>query len=61
MAVERCQDCVGLKSYDQAANALKKAYATREINMYVINSDPAFDPLRSDIRVKALIRKMNFD
>ena len=61
MAIEGCQDYVGLKSYDQAANTLEKAYATREINMYFINSDPAFDPLRSDIRAKALIRKMNFD
>jgi len=52
---------VGLKKYDQALTALDKAYALRQIDMYFINADPAFDPIRSDSRFKALMRKMNFE
>jgi hypothetical protein len=50
-----------LKGYDQALTLLDKAYALRQIDMYFINADPAFDPIRSDSRFKALMRKMNFE
>jgi serine/threonine-protein kinase len=52
---------VSLKEYDQALTLLDKAYALRQIDMYLINADPAFDPIRSDSRFKALMRKMNFE
>ena len=52
---------ISLKEYDQALTLLDKAYAVREIGMYLINADPAFDPIRSDSRFKALMRKMNFE
>ena len=52
---------ISLKEYDQALTLLDKAYALRQIDMYLINADPAFDPIRSDLRFKALMRKMNFE
>ena len=52
---------VSLKEYDQALTLLDKAYALRQIDMYLINADPAFDPIRSDSRFKALMRKMNLE
>jgi tetratricopeptide (TPR) repeat protein len=52
---------VSRKEYDQALTLLDKAYALRQIDMYLINADPAFDPIRSDSRFKALMRKMNLN
>jgi tetratricopeptide (TPR) repeat protein len=52
---------VGLNQFDQAMATLEQAYELRDINMYFVNSDPVFDPIRSDARFKALMRKMNFE
>ncbi len=58
---ELAQVYTSLKEYDQALTLLDKAYVVREIGMYFINVDPAFDPIRSDSRFKALMKKMNFE
>ena len=52
---------IGLKEYDQALTLLDKAYALRQIDMYFINADPAFDPIRKEPRFKALLKKMHLD
>ena len=39
---------------------LEKGYENREPNMVFIRVDSAFDPLRSDPRFQALLRRMNF-
>ena len=49
-----------LKEYDQALALLDKAYVVRELGMYFINVDPAFDPIRNESRFKSLLKKMNF-
>ncbi len=49
-----------LNNFDQAITTLEKAYNAREIDMYFINNDPVFDPLRNEPRFKALMKKINF-
>ena len=65
-SAEKCEACrklgadvaVNYKSEDFVA---AMAYAVREIGMYLLSADPEFDPIRSDSRFKALMRKMNFE
>ncbi len=53
------QAYIGLRLNTQALTVLEEAYDAREINMYFINSDPAFDPIRNEPGFKLLIKKMN--
>jgi hypothetical protein len=51
---------VGLGEKDQALQWLNKAYEDRSAYMVILNVDPWMDPLRSDPRFQALLRRMNF-
>lgn len=45
---------------DQAFAALDRAWTIRDTGLFSLKSDPFLDPLRSDPRYAALLRKMNF-
>ena len=49
-----------LGNKDEAFRWLDKAYETRDSNLLFIKAMPDFDPLRSDPRFQALVRRMNF-
>ncbi len=48
-----------LGNFDQAINELEQGYNNREIQMFWIRVDPAFNPLRHEPRFIALLKKMN--
>jgi TolB-like protein/class 3 adenylate cyclase/cytochrome c-type biogenesis protein CcmH/NrfG len=52
---------VALNDYTEALNKLEKAYQVRDVWMYTLNVDPAFDPIRNEPRFKALLKKMNLE
>ena len=52
--------CVGLDDHDQALSWLQQGAEERAGFMTFVNSLPVFDPLRSDPRFQALLKKMNF-
>jgi len=52
---------VALGDYGKALDKLEQAYQTRDIWMYNLNVDPAFDPIRNEPRFKALLKKMNLE
>jgi hypothetical protein len=43
----------------QALDWLEKGFEVRDPNLPYINVDPTYDPLRSDPRFQALLRRMN--
>ena len=45
---------------DDAFEWLEKAYDERDGNLAFINTEPAYDGLRSDPRFQDLLRRMNF-
>jgi TolB-like protein/Flp pilus assembly protein TadD len=49
----------GLDEKEQAFACLENAYERREQGLAVIKREPMFDPLRSDPRYQALLRRMN--
>jgi TolB-like protein/thioredoxin-like negative regulator of GroEL len=51
---------LALKDKDAALNYLQKAYQERDWAMFVLKVEPRWDPLRSDPRFQALLRKLNF-
>ena len=51
---------LGLGDLDKAISWLEKAADERDGSMTGINIWPTYDPLRSDPRFQALLRKMNF-
>ncbi len=50
---------VALGNFNQAIDELEQGYNNREIQMFWIKVDPAFDPLRREPRFLALLKKMN--
>ena len=52
--------CVGLGDHDQAISWLKQAAEERDGPMLLLNKLFVYDPLRSDPRFQALLKKMNF-
>ena len=52
--------CVGLGDHDRAISWLEKAAEERDGLMTFVNSLLVSDPLRSDPRFQALLRKINF-
>jgi tetratricopeptide (TPR) repeat protein len=51
---------IGLDNTDEAFVWLEKALADRLSIMVYIQTDPVLDPLRSDPRFQALVRRMGF-
>jgi TolB-like protein/tRNA A-37 threonylcarbamoyl transferase component Bud32/Flp pilus assembly protein TadD len=49
---------VGLGENDEAFKRLEEAYAERTIGLLYFNTDPIFDPIRSDPRFQDLIKRM---
>src|SRR4029453_8852399 len=45
---------------NRAFSALDRAWTIRDTGLFSLKSDPFLDPLRSDPRYAALLRKMNF-
>ena len=54
------QVCLGLGEHDQAISWLQQAAEERDSWLVVLNTWPEYDPLRSDPRFQALLKKMNF-
>lgn len=52
---------VGLGDNDKAIEKLNKAYDDRAGWMIMLNVEPVFDPIRSDPRFVALVRRMKFN
>ena len=52
--------CVGLGANEQAISWLEEAADERAVRMIYLNTWPAYDPLHSDPRFQALLRRMNF-
>ena len=50
---------IALKKIDEAFNELEAAYENRDIHLFWVSVDPAFDPIRNELRFKALMKKMN--
>ena len=49
----------GLGEKDKAIEWLTKAYEEHSLNICLLKVAPRFDPLRSDPRFQALLRRMN--
>jgi TolB-like protein/Tfp pilus assembly protein PilF len=52
---------VSLRNTDEALRQLEYSYETRDLNLIALKVDPAYDPIRNEPRIKALMKKMNFD
>jgi serine/threonine-protein kinase len=52
---------VALGNFEEAMNQLELGYANRDIHMFWINVDPAFNPIKNEPRFKALLKKMNLN
>jgi hypothetical protein len=52
--------CAGLGDRDQAISWLQQGAEERDSTMTFLNVWLPFDPLRSDPRFQALLKKMNF-
>ena len=52
--------CLGLGDHDQAISWLQQAAEERDCQMPILNTLFVYDPLRSDPRFQALLKKMNF-
>jgi len=52
---------VALDDHNNALDKLEQAYQVRDVWMYLLKVDPAFDPIRNEPRFKALLNKMNLE
>ena len=52
--------CLGLGDRGRALDYLEQAYAADSQWLCWLKQDRIFDPLRSDLRFQALLRRMNF-
>ena len=52
---------VALGNFDQAMVQLERGFTNRDVHMFWIGVDPAFDPIRNDSRFKDLLRRMNLN
>lgn len=52
---------VALGNFNEAMNQLELGYTNRDVHMFWIKVDPAFDPIRNEPMFKALIKKMNLE
>jgi tetratricopeptide (TPR) repeat protein len=52
--------CVGLGKKGEAFEWLDEAYKQRDSDLPAIRLEPMFDPLRSDPRLRELLRRINF-
>jgi hypothetical protein len=50
--------CIGLGQKDQAFEWLEKAYDDRSDWMVLLQTEPVFDPIRSEARFQNLLRKV---
>jgi Tfp pilus assembly protein PilF len=57
-AIERAIVYVGLGDKQHALAWLEKAYEDRDTDILSLNTDPVYDPLRSDPRFQALVRRV---
>ena len=52
---------LGLGQKNEALDWLEKAVRERDGWMWTLNVDPWFDPLRSELRFQALLKKVGLD
>ena len=45
---------------DELCNSLERSYEAREIRLAYLKVDPAFEKYRSELKVKAILQKMNY-
>jgi tetratricopeptide (TPR) repeat protein len=51
---------LGLGDYEKAIPYLEKAFAEKMYHMLLLKTDPLFEPVRSDPRIKKLLLKLGF-
>jgi len=51
---------LGLGDRDRALDSLERAYAANSVSLGYLKMSRIFDPLRSEPRFKALLKKLNF-
>ena len=54
------QAYLGLDDKEQALTSLERAYAEKDPYLFWLKVGPSYDPLRSEPRFQALMRKLNF-
>ena len=52
---------IALRDYEKAITSLEKAYDQRDLWMYGLKADPTFNPIRNELRFKALMKRMNLE
>jgi TolB-like protein/class 3 adenylate cyclase/lipopolysaccharide biosynthesis regulator YciM len=52
---------IALGNFDEALKELELSYEFRDIHLFWVKADPAFDPIRNEPDFKALLKKMNLN
>ena len=52
---------IALRDYEKAITSLEKAYEQRDLWMYALKADHTFNPIRNELRFKALMKRMNLE